>query len=850
VRLLLLIGYPYARKHLLRTILTTAGIVLGVGLLVSMRAANQSVLAAFNRTVDRIAGKAQLTVTAGDNGFPEDVLEKVQALPEVRAAAPVVQATVDTGMAGQGRILILAVDMTGDRSLRDYDFDSGQEDVIDDPLVFLAQPDSLIVTREFAGRNGLSSGSRLQLETMEGKKQFTVRGILKPGGMAQAYGGNLGIMDIYAAQKIFGRGPRFDRIDIGVTEGTTVPAAQAALRRALGPAFDVEPPSMRGRQFENLLSVYALSVSISSLFALFIGMFIIYNSFSIAVTQRRSEIGILRALGATRGQVRTLFLLESALAGAVGSVVGIATGLWAARGLANLTAATLEAAYGEIQRPDQIVIEPAFLCAAFALGMITSMLAAWLPARSAARVEPVQALQKGRYQVLSAGESRWRTRASLAAAALALAALPFAKSTAAFYTGYLMAVLAALLATPMISLALSRVLRGPMRWIRPVEGALAADSLIQAPRRTSATVAALMLSLALVIGQAGIARGSYAGIQDWVENTLNPDMYVSTSETLTSREYRFPIAVRAGLESIEGVEEVQPVRSARFTYQGTPALLVAVEMDRIGARVRHSVVAGDSPTMDRLTAEEKGCIVSDSFANLHGFKMGDPVALASPNGEVRLPVVGIVKDFSNQTGAIFLQRGLYVRYWGDEGVDVFRVYVRPGTAPADVKRRINERFASEFRLFILLNPEVKRYINGITDQWFALTYIQTIVAVLVAILGIVNTLTVSISDRRRELGVLRAVGGLRAQIRGTVWLEAAAIGVIGLTLGFAVGAVHLGYILEVIRRDFTGMELGYRFPFGVALLLVPVILAAALASALLPGERAARGSLVEALEYE
>jgi putative ABC transport system permease protein len=188
LRLLTLITWPYVRKHLLRSALTTAGIVLGVALLVSMRAANQSVLGAFNQTVDRIAGKAQLTITEGENGFPEETLEKVQAAPEVRAAAPVIQATVDTGMAGQGRILILAVDMTGDRSLRDYDFDSGQEDVIDDPLVFLAQPDSLIVTREFADRNRLTSGSRLILDTMEGRKQFTVRGVLKPGGLAQAYG--------------------------------------------------------------------------------------------------------------------------------------------------------------------------------------------------------------------------------------------------------------------------------------------------------------------------------------------------------------------------------------------------------------------------------------------------------------------------------------------------------------------------------------------------------------------------------------------------------------------------------------------------------------------------------------
>ena len=325
--LLRLISWPYFRKHRLRSLLTTAGIVLGVALLVGMQTANQSVLRAFNQTVERIAGKTQLQVSAGDPGFSEDVLERVQSVPEVRAASPVIEASVDTGLKGQGKLLILGVDMTGDRSLRDYDFEGGEEDVMDDPLVFLAQPDSLIITRDFAARNGLRTGGKITFATMEGRKQFTIRGILKAGGMASAFGGNFGIMDIYAVQQVFGRGRRFDRIDIGLQEGVSIERGERVLQNLLGPGLTVEPPGSRGRQFESLMGVYTVAMRVSSLFALFIGMFIIYNSFAIAVTQRRSEIGILRALGATRGQVRTLFLAESAAAGLLGSAAGIAVGL-------------------------------------------------------------------------------------------------------------------------------------------------------------------------------------------------------------------------------------------------------------------------------------------------------------------------------------------------------------------------------------------------------------------------------------------------------------------------------------------------------------------------------------------
>ena len=210
--------------------------------------------------------------------------------------------------------------MTGDRCLRDYDLESGDEAVIDDPLVFLAQPDSLIVTREFAERNGIAIGTKVPMRTMDGEKRFTVRGIMKSGGLTQAFGGNLAVMDIYAAQMVFGRGRTFDRVDLALNEGVALAEGRAAIERLLGPGFQVEPPASRGQQIDSVLRVYSFTANINSAFALFIGMFIIYNSFSIAVAQRRREIGILRALGASRGQIRTLFLIESGLAGLVGSL--------------------------------------------------------------------------------------------------------------------------------------------------------------------------------------------------------------------------------------------------------------------------------------------------------------------------------------------------------------------------------------------------------------------------------------------------------------------------------------------------------------------------------------------------
>src|SRR5438552_4794734 len=301
-----LLSWPYLRRHLLRWALTLAGIILGVALFVAMHTANRSIFSAFDKTVNQIAGATQLQVSAGEFGFDESVLERVQSVPEVGVAVPVIEATVDTNIPGQGSILILGIDMTGDRSLRDYELKDAEEAIIDDPLVFLAQPDSLMVTKEFAERNGLAVNSRIPLMTIEGDRQFTIRRIMSSAGMTRAFGGNLAVMDIYAAQHMLGRGRRFDRIDVRAKDGVTIDACQAALKSALGPGLEVDPPSSRGRHFEALLQSYSAAMALSSLFALLIGMFIIYNSFSIAVTHRRSEIGILRELGETSRQVQQL----------------------------------------------------------------------------------------------------------------------------------------------------------------------------------------------------------------------------------------------------------------------------------------------------------------------------------------------------------------------------------------------------------------------------------------------------------------------------------------------------------------------------------------------------------------
>jgi len=534
----------------------------------------------------------------------------------------------------------------------------------------------------------------------------------------------------------------------------------------------------------------------------------------------------------------------------VGSVLGLGFGVLLARGLALYISGLIAGVYGIAERTTEIATEPSLMLIGLLMGVATSVVAGWIPARNASRVDPIQALQKGRDQVLSTGENRIRRVAAITLGSASAALLMFAgRSMGLFYSGFAMAVVALLLLSPSGALWLTRALRPALRRLRPVEGALAADSLIQSPRRTSATVTALMLSLALVITLGGIARASYDSIMEWTATALNPDLFVTASQSLTERNFRFAPSLGDELENIEGIDEVQRVRSHRIVYKGIPVMIVAVEAKSMGDRARRPPVEGP-PEMYEMAAQGKGVILSDNFAALQDLHYGDIIELATPTGVHQVPIVGLVVDWSDQQGAILMDRASYIRWWGDDTVNVFRIYVKPGVPPMDVRARIIERFAGTQRLFVLTNREVRSWISALTEQWLGLAYAQIAIAVLVAILGIVNTLTVSIIDRRRELGVLQAVGGLRSQIRRTIWMEALTIGVVGLVMGFAVGSVMLHYVLEMSQRDITGMSLPYTFPWGIAGLLVPLILGSALVASLWPAESAVRGSLVEALEYE
>ncbi len=847
-----LISFQNFRIHWLKNLLTTFGIILGVAVFFAMRTANQSLQEEFQKTIDKVAGKAQLQVLGGDAGMPEAVLEQVQSTEGVEIGVPVVEVVVETQIRGEGNLLLLGVDFTGDNRVRDYHVEDESQTEIEDPLLFLAQPDSICLTREFAQRNGLKLGDGIELNTALGVKRFAIRGLIAPGNLASAFGGNIGVMDIYAAQYMLNRGQKFDRIDIALAPGEKIEDVRRRLQEKLPAGFKVRTPDQRGKQMENLTSAFTLGLFISSLIALLVGIFLIFNSFAVAVTRRRKDIGILRALGATRRQVQNLFLAESLLLGTVGSVLGVLVGWGGALAVISFMDRVIQGSYNVSVRTTSVRTEPLFVVASLLLGIVTSLLGALIPARAAATVDPALALQKGKHQTLLAEEAHWRRIFGVAILVMALL-LTFPStnhSSIVEYTQFTLIFIGLALLVPSMAHWLSLGLRFPMSRLFGVEGTLACDSLIQAPRRTSSTVAALMFSLAFVVSNSTFTSSIKQSMLNWMTQTVNAHMFVTTSENLASRVIHFPASMRTELSKIPGVRQVDSVRLLNHDYRGNPILIFSVEMSQFFRRATFIIKEGDKKTIPRELADQNTVIISKNFSILYKVHPGDMLALDTPSGTTHLRIVGVMEDYSSDKGSLAMDRQNYVRLWKDDTVDTFDLMLAPGARPDEVKREILSRFSGQKRLFVFTNLEFRRKILALIDQFFALTYVQIIVAMAVAVLGIINTLFISISDRRRDIGILKVIGGLRHQIRKLVLLEACCISLIATVLGTMAGA-YLGYFSNrTIALTFTGWWIPYSFDWKTTLLLFPTMMLVGLLAAWYPANTAISLPLIDALGYE
>jgi putative ABC transport system permease protein len=840
------------RSHKLRTILTIFSIAIGVGVVFSVLTANVTLAESLKLTVEKLAGKATLQVTAGETGFPEEVLEIVRATQGVKIAEPVVEVIAHTAFKDEPNLMIMGVDATGDQELREYQFEESETD-IGDPLIYIAQPKSILISRAFADRNGLKEDDILPLYTSKGKIDFVVRGVFKPIGMGEVFDGQIAVMDVYSAQFVFGRGRNFDRIDIMTDPGVPVETVMQKIQEQLPIGIEVERPEARGEGLENSVAGMTLGMTITSFISLLVGFFIIFNSFTISVNQRWKEIGILRALGVERKNVSKMFLGEAVLMGLIGSIIGVGLGFNMAVGASKFMTFMAAQVYGQVTTSIPPVFQFDYAVASFLMGLITSLLAAWFPARSASQLNPVMALHniEVRDQKKVSGNKRMIAGAMLIIVGLLL--IRFTTSQAGLSSQFSYAILLMLglvLMLPKLSALIAQLLRPIMDRLFGSEGVLAVDTITQSPRRTLGTVGALMICLMFVFSTAAYVTSFKQQLTGSLERTINADFYISTTDQARNRTYHFSEELGNRIAALPEVKRVENVRFTFVSYKDDTVALVAVEMDGLFDRVKSFFLEGDEDKAKELMVRGEGVLVSSNYIKRHGGKVGDIFRVEAPKGTLERPIIGVIEDFSSEKGAFFLDRALYKEYWQDSAVDFVDISLKPGVDKAAFKQELKRITAGEQRAFIYTGLEYRKHILNLVDGFFLLNYMQMVIAIFVAAIGIFNTLVISVSERKREIGVLRSIGGLRSQIRKMVVLEAVAIAIIGTIAGAIGGLLNTYFLVHTAAMIIGGFIIPFNFSVTLVLVILPIVILVAIAAAWWPARSAVNLKVVEAIGYE
>ena len=841
--LLRVLSTSYLRRNPGKTLLGLVGIASGVMTFVGIRAAQVAVTSGLQATVSQLAGAADLEISS-PTGVPEAVRDVVQGMEIVEADSPVIEQVVVPTDARLGSLLVVGVDLVGDPLMRPYRF-AGEDADVDDPLVFLAQPDSIALSREFAARARLGKGDALEGRVGALVKHFRVRAILESQGLADAYGGNVAVTDVYAAEQAFGRGRRFDRIDLRLRTGTDAVTAAPVIAAAIGPGYDVEPPAARSTRLEQTAARVIRTFGVVTILAGGLGLFVVYHVFSLGVERRRRDVGTLRALGAVPAQILWLFWVEALGLGAVGGLVGLGLGRLIATALGALMNQALAAIQGTGDAmPATLTIQVA--AEGLALGVAGALVGACVPARRAATVPPAVALRAGAFE----GRSAPLPTTSLPIGGLALVVAWWASRSSGLSAPALLAVsvtpglVAAVVLAGHATRALVRAGTPVLLRIAPASGRVAVNNLLMQPRRTAARAAVLVVTAAFALGVAGFLAGVRATVDRSMHLAVLGDLIVGTSPGPTS--FHLTPEVKGRLAALPEVRAVDRVRNLYVDLRGRTVTITALDPGGVFARAPREIVAGRVTAVAELSIHGDTCVVSDVLAHLFGITAGDRLTLESPTGPVQLVVAAVM---AAARARVLIDWGTFAQRWADERVDTLYVSLAPGVDPTVARERVRAALGDSPAL-VATRTELTAAWNRALETLNVATAATCLVALAVGLVGSTATLAVTAAARTREFGILRAIGATPRQLAQSTWLEGVTLALASLGPAVALGASFAWLLGSRVAVTVAGPRLPNVFPVSVFAALVLLWPAMAVAATWLPLRRRAGLVAAEAIACE
>jgi len=836
-------------RHPWQLALSILGVALGVAVVVAIDLANSSAKRAFTISTETITGRATHQIVGGSSGIDETLYNRLEA-PGLTAKAPVVEGYVsipEDAPREPGRPLrLLGIDPFSEPPFRAFlapaEGTTGEKTF----ELLLSQPGSVILSSDMATALGTEVGRAVDAEVSGRAVRLEVVGVITPGDEAsrRALDGLL-IADIATAQEVLGSVGRLSRIDLLAGQEAVEP-----LRALLPPGVQLTTPEARTATVAQLTRAFEINLSALSMLALVVGMFLIYNTITFSVVQRRVLIGTLRCVGVTRRQIFALIMLEALLVGLTGAVAGSILGVMLGRGLVGLVTQTINDLYFVVSVRG-VFIAPGTLLKGLLLGVGATLVAAAVPANEATNTPARAVLRR------SSVEERIRQnvpRLLLAGAALfvagsALLFLPTRSLVVSFAALFCFVVGSSLL-TPGVTVGLMRVARPVLGRVWGLLGRMAARDVVAALSRTSVAIAALMVAVSVTVG-VGIMVGSFRQtVITWLDISLQADVYISPPGLAANRvDATLDPAVVAAVRSLPGVAGTSSYRGIITESEYGPVQLLGMDLAPEG-ETAYRFVQGEPAEIIRAW-RAGAALVSEPFAYRHGLRIGDAsLTLQTDNGPLTLPVAGVFYDYASEQGAVVLPMETFRRWYADDQLSSIALYAAPGQDVDQLVEAARARTTSIQQLFIRSNVGLRKATLEIFDRTFAITSVLQLLATTIAFVGILSALMALQLERARELGVMRANGLTPRQLWGVVLGQTGLMGFTAGLLALPVGVLVASVLVYVINRRSFGWTLELTITPGILLQAMVLALTAALLAGFYPALRMARTPPALALREE
>lgn len=816
---LLRVGLRDVARRPLQTGLLVLGVALGVAVVVAIDLANASARRGFERSTQAVVGRATHQVKGGPSGLPEGLLARVRAEAGVRASAPVVEgAGVALELDGQP-VRILGVDPFSEGPFRGL---LGGGSLAEPGFArFFTDPRAVVTSGPVAERHGLRIGSPLRVRVGDRIETLAIVGLVRPARPDEAAAlDDILLMDVGSAQRLLRQEGRLTRLDLVATPEEAERVARLLPAGAwLAPAREAQDAAAQ------LTAAFSLNLTALSLLALVVGMFLIYNTVTFTVVQRRAVFGTLRALGATPAQMLGLILVETALAAAAGTLLGLGLGWLLGQGAVRLVTRTVNDLYFVL------AVRGAPLTAwsvakGLALGIGAGVLAALPAGLEASRVEPALAV---RPSTLESRARRLVPRVALTGLALVLlgAALLFAvRESLAWSFASLFAIVVGLaLLSPLATVALLGLLAPLAGALAGTLGRLAARTVTRAVSRTGVAIAALMVAVSVTIGVSLMIRSFRDTVANWLDLSLRADVFIAASQPGAARPPATLSAdVPARVAAVPGVEAVESFRTVPVGSPEGDVLLTVADPRRVRQAALYRFSEGSpEETWGRVRAG--AVLVSEPFALRRRVPThGGSLVLRTDHGPRTFPVAGIFYDYASEQGLVLMSRNVYEAHFEDRLLSSLGVYVAEGRSADEVAAALRKALAGR-ALRITSNRSLRAQALRVFDRTFVVTGALRLLAVGVAFIGVWSALMALQVERTRELATLRALGVTQGQLLRLTLLET---GLMGLVAG--VLSLPTGLLLAVILIDVINVR---SFGWTMRLVAEPVVFAQALALSVL-----------------